>query len=93
MEDKKEISLEEFVSSNWSRLKQLIITQSVNIKETEHLAEEDTDRQIEEGEDQDDNEDENEPVDDEVKDTESEDLDENLYDEETKLIVEGNKIN
>jgi len=91
MENKKEISLEDFMLSSWSRLKQLILAENMNIKETEHPEADvvDNDRQLEEGEDQDENEDESEPVEDEVKYTESEELDESQYDEETKLIVEG----
>lgn len=89
MENKKEINLEEFMSSNWSRLKQLIIAQSMNVKETDHSVEEESDKQVEEVEDLEDNDDESESVDDEVKYTETEELDELQYDEETKLIVEG----
>lgn len=91
MENKKEISLEEFMSDGWSRLKQLIFAQSINNKETEHTTDDDeNERQTEDGEDQDDNEDESESVDEEVKYAEPEELDESQYDEETKLIVEGN---
>lgn len=84
MENKKEINLEDFMSSSWNRLKQLIFAQSNNVKETEHLAEE--------GEDQDENEDESEsePVEDDTKYSDAEELDESQYDDETKLIVEGN---
>lgn len=89
MENKKEISLEDFMASSWSRLKQLIFAQSVNVKETEHLTEEEHDKQVEEIDDQEENEDETETVDDEVKYTETEELDESQYDAETKLIVEG----
>lgn len=87
MENKKEISLEDFMSNSWSRLKQLIFAQSINVKETEHLTEEEHDKQVEEVDDQDENEDET--VDDEVKYTETEELDESQYDVKTKLIVEG----
>lgn len=90
MENKKEISLEEFMSNSWSRLKQLIFVQSVSVKKPVNPAEEENDKQTEETEDQDENEDESEPEDDEVKYTESEVLDESQYDDETKLIVEGN---
>lgn len=90
MENKKEISLEDFMSVSWTRLKQLIFAQSTNTKETEHTAEEENDKHVEEGEDQDEIEDESEPVEEEVKYTEPEELDESQYDEETKLIVEGN---
>jgi len=91
MEHKKEISLEDFVLNGWSRLKQLILAENMDVKATEHPAADDVDndRQLEEGEDQDENEDESESVEDEVKYTESEELDESQYDEETKLIVEG----
>lgn len=91
METKKEISLEDFMSNSWSRLKQLIFAQSINNKVTEHPADDESDRQVEEGEgeDQDENEDESDSVDEEVKYTEPEELDESQYDEETKLIVEG----
>lgn len=77
------------MSNNWSRLKQLIIAQSMNVKETDHSVEEESDKQVEEVEDLEDNDDESESVDDEVKYTETEELDESQYDEETKLIVEG----
>lgn len=91
MENKKEINLEDFMSSSWTRLKQLIFAQSSNVKETEDPAEEENDK-IEEVEDQDENEDESEPepAEDETKYTDAEELDESQYDEETKLIVEGN---
>lgn len=89
METKKEISLEEFMSNGWSRLKQLILAENMDVKGAEHPAEEENDRQVEEGEEQDENEDESEPVEDEVKYTDSDELDESQYDEETKLIVEG----
>lgn len=89
MENKKEISLEDFMLNGWSRLKKLIFAENVDVKETEHPADNvDNDKQLEEG-DLDENEDESESVDDEVKYTESDELDESQYDEETKLIVEG----
>jgi len=88
MENKKEITLEDYMLNGWSRLKQLLLAENVDVKETEHPADNvDNDKQIEEG-DQDENEDESESVD-EVKYTESDELDESQYDEETKLIVEG----
>jgi len=89
MENKKEITLEEFMSNSWSRLKQLIFAQTINVK-SEHPTEEENDKQDEEAEDQNENEDESESIDDDVKYTESEVLDESQYDDETKLIVEGN---
>ncbi|XP_022181844.1 glucosidase 2 subunit beta-like [Myzus persicae] len=90
MENKKEISLEDFMLNGWSRLKQLILAENVDVKETEHPADDlENDKQLEEGEDQD--EDESETVEEEVKYTESEELDESQYDEETKLIVEEAK--
>uniref|UniRef100_A0A2S2PPG1 Glucosidase 2 subunit beta n=1 Tax=Schizaphis graminum TaxID=13262 RepID=A0A2S2PPG1_SCHGA len=91
MENKKEISLEDFILNGWSRLKQLIIAENMDVKDPELPADVDNDRQVEEGEDQDENEDESESIDDEVKYTESEELDESQYDEETKLIVEEAK--
>jgi len=92
MENKKEISLEEFMSVNWSRLKQLIFAQSTSMKKTEHLTEEEeeNDKQVDDGEDLDENEDDTEAIEDEVKYAETEELDESQYDEETKFIVEGN---
>lgn len=92
MENKKEISLEEFMSNGWSRLKQLKSAQTTNIKDTEDTTEVENDNQAEENEDQDENEEESEPVEDEVKYTETEELDESQYDDTTKLIVEGNKV-
>lgn len=95
MENKKEISLEDFMSNSWSRLKQLILAENVDVKDTEQPAVDDVDndRQLEEGEDQDENEDESESEEYEInkvnKYTEYENLDESQYDEETKLIVEG----
>jgi len=89
MENKKEISLEDFMSNGWSRLKQLILAENLDVKDTEHPADVDNDRQVDEGEDQDENDEESEHLDDEVKYTEPEELDESQYDEETKLIVEG----
>jgi len=89
MENKKEISLEDFMLNGWSRLKQLILAENVDVKETEHPTDDVDNDRHEEGEDQDENEDEIESVEDEVKYTESEELDESQYDEETKLIVEG----
>lgn len=89
MENKKEISLEDFMSVSWIRLKQLIFAQSTNVKDTENTAEEENDKHIDEGEDHDENEEESEPIEDEIKYTDAEELDESQYDEETKLIVEG----
>lgn len=94
MENKKEINLEDFVSNGWNRVKQLIHAQSLNIQSTEHPADEENEKQLEEGEDQEDNdqEEESKPVDDEVKYTETEtndELDDSQYSEETKLIIEG----
>lgn len=85
MENKKEISLEDFMSVSWNRLKQLIFAQSTTVKETEHDVEEESDKQVDDGED----EDESESVEDEIKYSETEEPDESQYDEETKLIVEG----
>lgn len=93
MENKKEMNLEDFVTNGWTRLKQLMHAQSLNIQAAENPVEE-NDKPIE-GEDQEesDNEDENEPVEDEIKYAETNDeLNESQYDEETKLIVEGNEL-
>lgn len=91
MENQKEISLEDFMSVNWNRLKHIISTQSTNLKETEHHTEEESDKLLDESEDQEENEDESESehIEDENKYTETEEPDESQYDEETKLIVEG----
>lgn len=90
MEYKKEINLEQFMSSSWNRLKQLIFAQTMNTKETEStVGDEIVTHEAEEVEDQDDSEDESEHVEDEVKYTEPDELDVSQYDEETKLIIEG----
>lgn len=89
MENKKEITLEDFVLNGWIRLKQLMLVENMDVKDTELPVDVDNDRQVEETEDQDENEDDSDHVEDDVKYTESEDFDESQYDEETKLIIEG----
>lgn len=89
MENKKEISLEDFVLNGWIRLKQLMLVENMDVKDTELPVDVDNDRQGEETEDQDENEDDSDHVEDDVKYTESEEFDESQYDEETKLIIEG----
>lgn len=90
MEKKKEINLEEFMASSWSRLKQLIFAQSENIKDTEGTVDKEIyTRDAEEIDDLDDNEDESEHVEDVVKYTEPDELDDSQYDDITKLLVKG----
>lgn len=89
MENKKEITLEDFVLNGWIRLKQLTLVENMDVNDTELPVDVDNDRQVEETEDQDENEDDSDHIEDDVKYTESEELDESQYDEETKLIIEG----
>ncbi|XP_050423739.1 glucosidase 2 subunit beta-like [Adelges cooleyi] len=96
MEDKKELSLEDFISNGWNRLKQLLFTQSIDKSPIEQSSNE---KQFEDEVDdlhENDNEEDNEQesIDDEVEHISTTDeIDESQYDEETKLkIIEAKNI-
>jgi len=88
MENKKELDLKDFVSNGWNRVNLLIFTKSID--EKQHITEENVKRETL---NQDFNRNSNnEPEKYNIKDIEAVKINELLYNEKTKIIIDGNLL-